>query len=578
MDFFDSRRQTDSDNAQNDRTVLNPNAQEAVTSLNLGVQNGTVLNPSVNDGTGYISPGTVVCGKYVIQNELDVATGEANLFICTCDGQKYVAKVYRRKMAIKPDVANSLAQIHSPYVARIFDMGDYEGYPVEILPYYRNGSLAGRTFTLQQLQEDIIPSLNEGLKVLHDNGIIHKDLKPSNIMLNDDGRSVSIIDFGISTVTRDGNTVVVTHTGLTPEYSAPETFRGLFLAESDYYSLGITVFELYAGHSPYDGMTQEQIAQFAVIQKVPLPNDMDPDLKALITGVTYNDITNRKDKKNPNRRWAYEEVQNWCKGIPQPIPGASAGGTTVGGEFRAYRFQGQSYDTMDGLITALGTDWENGKKQLFRGTLGGHFNSIDADIADICGNAQDEMDEGKKSADLVFFETLYKLDPEIGRFFWKGYVFESLDDLAQKLLSNLRENRSDMDTLVDEVLTNGLLSSYIRAVDPEANEQIRVMESFESGWRTFHGTDRERIAANYQLGFMLSKEKTLVVDGQKFQNPDQIVSYMAEHLDQSYEEFDVFCRKLLNEKNELDIQFECWLVALGKKQAVEEWQKEMTVA
>ena len=135
-----------------------------------------------------------------------------------------------------------------------------------------------------------------------------------------------------------------------------------------------------------------------------------------------------------------------------------------------------------------------------------------------------------------------------------------------------------MDTLVDEVLTNGLLSSYIRAVDPEANEQIRVMESFESGWRTFHGTDRERIAANYQLGFMLSKEKTLVVDGQKFQNPDQIVSYMAEHLDQSYEEFDVFCRKLLNEKNELDIQFECWLVALGKKQAVEEWQKEMTVA
>ena len=95
-----------------------------------------------------------------------------------------------------------------------------------------------------QLKNNIIPALNEGLKVLHDNGIIHKDLKPSNIMLNADGRTVSIIDFGISSIREEGSTVIVTKTGMTPDYSAPETFRGLFLSESDYYSLGITIFEL----------------------------------------------------------------------------------------------------------------------------------------------------------------------------------------------------------------------------------------------------------------------------------------------------------------------------------------------
>ena len=95
----------------------------------------------------------------------------------------------------------------------------------------------------------IIPNINEGLHAIHEAGIIHKDLKPSNIMLNSDGETVSIIDFGISSIIADGNTVLVTKTGMTPEYSAPETFKNLFLRESDYYSFGITLFELLWLHA-----------------------------------------------------------------------------------------------------------------------------------------------------------------------------------------------------------------------------------------------------------------------------------------------------------------------------------------
>lgn len=588
MAFFDRRRtHTTNNNSHNNRTALNPNLQGNGTVLNPGIQNGTVLNPQTTgnstvlnpqvDGDAFITSGTTICGKYVIRRELDVQTGEADLFVCTCNNQEYIAKIYRRQMAIKPEVAQELAQINSPSVARVYAMGEYEGYPVEILPYYRNGSLQGRRFTAQQLKSDIIPSLNAGLKVLHEHGIIHKDLKPSNIMLKDDERTVAIIDFGISTVAQNGNTVVVTHTGLTPEYSAPETFRGLFLAESDYYSLGITLFELFTGHSPYDGMSQEQIAQFAVIQKVPLDAVTDTDLKNLITGLTYNDITNRRDKSNPNRRWTFEEVENWCLDVPQAIPGSSAGAADLGGEFRAYRFQGQSYITMDSLITALGTDWENGKKQLFRGTLGGHFNSIDADIATICGDAQDEADEGKKSNDVIFFETLYKMDPHMPKLFWKGQVFSSLDDFGSKLLTATRQNKTDMDGIVNEFLSNGLLSAYITAVNPDAKEQIKTMKAFESAHRTFGGSGKQKQIAGYQLGYMLANRKPLVVDNKPFYTVDEIVEHMKILLDKSYGVFDAFCRKLLHENDELDAQFECWLVANGKKTAIEEWRKELFV-
>ena len=157
-----------------------------------------------------------------------VTTGEADLYICQYQSKKYVAKIYRRTVSLKPEVSNQLKLLDSPYVAKLYETSQHKGLLVEILPYYSRGSLQGKTFTYDQLRNHIIPCLNEGLKVLHNANIIHKDLKPSNIMVTDDQSAVAIIDFGISSITEAGNTVIVTQTGMTPEYSAPETFKGLY--------------------------------------------------------------------------------------------------------------------------------------------------------------------------------------------------------------------------------------------------------------------------------------------------------------------------------------------------------------
>ena len=246
----------------------------------------TVVNPNAVLSSSKLNSGTIILGKYEIVSPLNVSTGEADLYVCKYLDSEYVAKVYRRQRAVKPEVISILKSIESPYVAKLYDTGTYNNFPIEILPYYKNGSLQGKKFTSLELKKTIIPCINEALKVLHQNDIIHKDLKPSNIMLLDDNKSVAIIDFGISSVVEDGNTVLVTKTGMTPEYSAPETFRNLFLEESDYYSFGITLYELYCGYTPYKNMSVEEIAQFTAVQRIPFPKDMPQELQDLISAVT----------------------------------------------------------------------------------------------------------------------------------------------------------------------------------------------------------------------------------------------------------------------------------------------------
>src|SRR5574344_1925727 len=296
----------------------------------------TVINAFVNKSITVINTnsdypkleiGQVVNNIYSIKEKISSYSGEADLFrvINISNNKELVLKLFRRKDAIKQEILNKLTNIHNINIAEFLDNGQIEGFTYIVIPFYSNNSLGsyveqGIRFSLDELKGLVIPSIAEGLKVLHDEGIIHKDLKPSNLMVSNDEQHIVLIDFGISSVT-NGNTVVVTQTGKSPFYSAPETNTGLFLADSDYYSLGITLYELATGYTPYQNINIENLAGFQQIQKIPFPKEFDPELKDLIEGLTYKDITNRNDKANPNRRWGYKEIQKWLKGEKQQIPG-----------------------------------------------------------------------------------------------------------------------------------------------------------------------------------------------------------------------------------------------------------------
>ena len=541
-------------------TVINRNA-------NSSRSNVTVINQ--NAFGNKISEGSILCGKYVVEEQMQVKSGEADLYICNYEKKKYVAKVYRREMSIKSDVIQKLKNIESPFVAPICDIGEVGGLTVEVIPYYPLGSLQGKKIEFNQLKNVIIPSLNAGLMAMHENGIIHKDLKPSNIMITEDGKSIAIIDFGISSTLENGSTVVVTKTGMTPQYSAPETFRDLFLSESDYYSMGITLYELFCGKTPYDSMPQDEIEKYVSVQRIPFPSNMPQDLKELIISLTYYDITNRKNKENPNRRWGYDEVKKWCEGIKQTIPGEGINRK----EIIPFKFKGKRYIKREELVRAFVENWDDGKKQLFRGNLSQYFGKFDKPAENICKKA--EMDATKHSGqdDMIFLSAMYALNPKTTEFYWRGRVYQSLPALGRDLLEHLWKDDKSMNSYVTEILNNSVFSAYVRQLDVKDTKMLKAVEGLEASFRVY--TDnRDRKMNLYMTGYMLSGQKLMHVGDMSFGTVGELNDYMKLLANESFDDFQDLCHSLVDYEGNLECQFESWLIALGKRKEIEQWRKK----
>ena len=533
----------------------------------------TVLNPHLSPN-GSITEGALLCGKYRVVEKMSVATGEADLYVCAFSGSKYVAKVYRRTASIKKEVTQRLKRLKSPYVATIYEIGEYHGAIIEILPFYSRGSLSGKTFSYEQLRNCIIPCLNDGLKALHDAKIIHKDLKPSNIMMTDDQQSVSIIDFGISSVTEAGNTVIVTQTGMTPEYSAPETFKGLYSTNADYYSLGITLYELFCGKTPYDNMSAEDIEKYIAIQRIPFPKTMPTELQELIKALTYYDISNRRDKNNPNRRWGYDEVKKWLAGVKQTIPGEGVDRRSA----RPYFFAGKNYTSRTNLVRALVEKWDEGKKELFRGKLSDYYKIYDTEAFQICQTAEREAANSGCKDDFIFWKTMYALQPNTKDFFWKGRVYIGLPALGRDLLEQLRKSSLSMNAYIDGVLREELLSKYVVMKDPDNQKILTAVKALESSYRAYINNPREKQVTLYLVAYMLSNQKILYVAGQEFHTLSELTSYMKQLLgdnNENLDQFKEFCHSLMEQYDNLIPAFESWLIAIGQRDALDSWKETM---
>ena len=196
--------------------------------------------------------------------------------------------------------AQAAAGLAHQNIVNVYDVGDENGIyfivmelveGITLKTYILNrGKLSVREATGISLQ------VAAGLEAAHNNGIIHRDVKPQNIIISTDG-TAKVADFGIaraaSADTINSNVMGSVH------YSAPEQSRGGYCdAKSDIYSLGITMYEMLTGHVPFDGDSTVEVALKHLQNEIVAPKDVIPDLPNAI-----NQIILKCTQKSPDRRY-----------------------------------------------------------------------------------------------------------------------------------------------------------------------------------------------------------------------------------------------------------------------------------
>ena len=182
-------------------------------------------------------------------------------------GRQFLEREYTAIMAVR-----------SPLVVEIYDYGVHGGFEYLAMEYLPRGDLKARIQRGVSEQDALhyVAQIAAALQVVHEAGLVHRDLKPPNVMLRDND-SVALIDFGLAR-SLDGNTIS-TRTGVllgSPYYMSPEQAQGEPLdARSDFYSLGVICYELLTGQKPYIGGTAMEVLQQHVSAPLPaLPADL----------------------------------------------------------------------------------------------------------------------------------------------------------------------------------------------------------------------------------------------------------------------------------------------------------------
>ena len=188
--------------------------------------------------------------------------------------------------------------IRSPLVVEIYDYGVHAGFEYLAMEYLPRGDLKARIQRGVSEQEAMryVEQIATALKVVHDAGMVHRDLKPPNVLLRESD-TVALIDFGLARSV-DGSTTT-TQSGVllgSPYYMSPEQALGEQLdARSDFYSLGVMCYEMLAGHKPYTGGSAMEVLQQHVSSPVPM---LPPQLQR------YQELLNRLLAKSREERFA----------------------------------------------------------------------------------------------------------------------------------------------------------------------------------------------------------------------------------------------------------------------------------
>jgi hypothetical protein len=218
--------------------------------------------------------------------------------------------------------AQAIAQMRHPNIVNVFDFGEYEGTPYMIIEYVPGGSLASR---MKQGTMETAAALKylrgiaAGLDYAHSLGIVHRDVKPANVLLEKDESPV-IADFGLVKLMQ--STSLKSMTGVTtgtPAYMSPEQVTGSKVGPpADRYSLATIAYEMLTGSIPFDGEGLMEVLYAQVHRDPPLPSARNSSLSPQVDAVVMRGLA-----KDPAARWES------CTAFVDALAAALAGKTDL---------------------------------------------------------------------------------------------------------------------------------------------------------------------------------------------------------------------------------------------------------
>jgi len=219
--------------------------------------------------------------------------------------------------------AQAMKELDHQNIVHVFDFGQQNNQLFIAMTYVEGTNLADILHNKEQLSfeaiEVIIRQIARGLLYAHGKGIVHRDVKPSNIMLTRDNR-VYIMDFGISYI-QEMEKDRLTRTGMTmgtPEYMSPEQCHGDNVTiQSDIYSMGVILFEMTCGRLPFEGNRPVEIALKHVQEQPPAPELFRKDMPAGLSQLILKCL-----KKKLNER--FHDMQEFLDACDQVFPAEGA--------------------------------------------------------------------------------------------------------------------------------------------------------------------------------------------------------------------------------------------------------------